>query len=367
MEKLQSEIITSPYKKSSKYKYPTCLIVLFVIFVLKSSVCFGQISLNAEIKGREFRWLNVQREEVGLVAPITWQPVESGISTTQWLPGTFMTKNKASVMLTNSESGESITVAFKVVGLDYKLESGDYSLDGINGSSVFSVCRKSQEQARFARVSGSKCVAKKGYKSDVKSKPFHFVRPIIKLNERSIIDIFSKNNLSEGNYRGVVNVSPFFMYWTGEVWTYYYLPSVPIYLNIHYIPFELTGVDVFGDGIMEAFYNKDKLAVSGKTKFVIKARGRFKNNLTLSLVSTHGFNLISDTKPYSKIPYSIKCSDCEFKELVDEGVPSHVLSNRVSGEGDYLVFELLFSFTRERFVRTSRYSDSLVMYLELEM
>ncbi len=311
MIKVMKSLIISPAFKG--------LVIAFTLYIESS----WAITLQANITGDKIQWLNASQSEIGgYLVPSAWQPMSDLMPTREWVPGGYL--DSGSDFIFTSGGVEVSIPGAKVSGTSYKYPSG---FDVSGESSVFPVCSESvYDSSSQVDVFGIECVGDKTLLLSTESTltPFLFARPIISgFDDKKVVEAFTGS--PEGTYTATVYVKPAyaFRHPVSDVWTYRYANSVPVTIVIDYQPAELASVTIMGSGVIPALYNTTDETITGKTSYLVKAEGVFPGGLRLTF-EDRDYSLIKsesgrNKKAIPKIPYEIKCNECEDFNIVNDG------------------------------------------------
>ena len=320
------------------------------------------LTLNAKLTGEELVWRNGIRIG-GYLTSTNWKILGDLAPTMEWSPGTFMAVPMKEITLSNGV--DSVTVPIEVSGMQYGLgAAADKFPDQIPTPGGMS-CAEFQLQAATALVIGSGCAAGNAYQGSTFYTPFQFARPLITINNGTLINAFKEANLPEGIYNGTITTSPFYMYRSqGGAWTYRQFGPVPLSIQVYYIPAFLTNVDVVGDGVMRPTYDTVNHSVSADTTFKVRATGLFTSGIKLTF-KNRTYEL-KHSKLDSRIAYDVTCPACSDTSIVKNGTLQLASGETtVLGSGSLVAFDLLVHFDASGDeVDTGNYTDSIVVYFE---
>ncbi|WP_235431336.1 hypothetical protein [Vibrio sp. VPAP30] len=353
--------------RPSLYKLALCLFSCLLLLP-----CAEATTISGFVKGGRLTWFNAYNQS-GYLTSTNWQPLSGLQPTTEWVPGTFLGQSVSTIKLRNSETGESVDLDFRVIGIQYNLGKASAHFDGsepVNGS--YKVCETAMGEGGVVTLADTGigfCINSNTYKTAAAFTPFQFARPLIKTSD--IAQSLREAGVSSGQYTGSVMVRPAYGFRspTGS-WTYRSTTGVPVTLSIRYEAANLANIEVSGSGVMPAKYDQKKLTASGQTDYLITAHGFFTNGLKLSFPEneTDSFNLAYVDEGSAKpIPYSIDCNACEDTSLVSNGKLN--LNNRetvVGGEGDTVSMMLNVHYDNipADDLTTGNYYDQFTVYFE---
>ena len=342
-------------------------------FILKSSLLsllsFSSfaVTLVGVIEGGELRWTNA-REVGSYIVLSNWKPVGGLTPTSEWAPGTFLSTPNSDVTLSGPK--EDVAIEFGVVGVEYGLgQAADKFVE--RGDTPFGAreCDVLQMQNSRAMLVGTNCTTSETYStgsSNVQYTPFQFVRPIIQADSDAIMRAFEGIEPVAGLYTGAIFLQPTYYFTSASgTWTNRYAASVPVNVQIRFVPANLENVDIVGNGVIKPSYDTVNYEVSGETTFDITATGVFTEGIKLTLDDTD-YDLEFETEGVASIPYSISCSGgCEHTELVLEGVLNQP-DTIVTGTDTEVSFQLKVHYDdlKAGEVETGHYNDQFVIYLE---
>ncbi|EPA8652451.1 hypothetical protein ACQ7RL_003924 [Photobacterium damselae] len=357
----------------------------FVLFIFSCPSTFA-MTIQGTIKDGTIKWHNGIRQNSYLTLS-NWQIISGLYPTTEWKPGSYLSIsgiNEGEITLKNASS--SISIPLKVAGTQYGLgeAASKFSIENSPGG-VFPECQSSSLNSDLAFVFGDNtCVSKKSYKSNTAYTPFHFVRPLIDIDDNRIIEAFNDPSLTKGNYIGTVMITPMYIFKspTGS-WTYRTSTPIPLNISISYSGSQLIDFEVFGDGIIRPFYNLEPQTITGLTKYQVNFQGVFsegsKINMKLLEPKSGKFELVADDKSISedksKIPYSIKCKgeSCRDNMFVDFNgnmlLPGGLSFLQAKKDTREISFELEIAYKNipKSSIDTGRYSNAFTIIFENEM
>lgn len=328
------------------------------------------VTLNAVIDGGEMTWRNGIKQQNHLL-PSNWVPLSGLRTTTDWVPGTFMSKPESQIEL-RGPAGNSVTVDFEVVGLEYNLgQSSGRFVTSDDLPAGYSRCQHSRQSGDTAYVVGFQCIAEQGYSAPLAHTPFQFVRPIIKVDEQAVIEAFQEAKVPSGQYSANSFVHPAYMFKSATgTWTYRKAASVPVTLSLRYKAANLTDIQVIGDGVIYPNYDQVNRTVSGSTYFKILAQGYFTNGLKMTFSPDSGseYELVhTNTGLDKRIPYNIDCEECNERSIVEEG-KMQLSDNEttIDGQGETIDFDLRVYYQDKgpEYVETGNYTDTFIVYFE---
>ncbi len=320
------------------------------------------VTLSAKLTGEELVWQNGMHISEYLTST-NWQILGGLPPTTEWAPGTFITAPSAGITLSNGT--DSVTVPVKVSGMQYGLGAASDKFPDQVPTSGGKECSKFRLEAVTASAIGYGCVAGNAYKGTTLYTPFQFARPLIELDDATLINAFKTEGLPEGTYSGSITTSPFYMYRSqGGAWTYRQFGPASLTLQIQYIPAFLANVQVLGNGVMIPTYDTVSHSVSGETAFKVKAAGSFTSGVKLTF-EDRTYEL-KHSESESRIAYDVTCSACSDTDIVKDGALQLTgKETNVPGSGSSVFFDLFISFNAsDSEVETGFYTDNLVVYFE---
>ncbi|HIF9388329.1 TPA: hypothetical protein ACX6R5_000176 [Photobacterium damselae] len=359
-----------------------------LIFILLFS--YSQVSMSVTIQGNikdgYIKWNNAIRQD-GYLTLSNWNIISGLYPTKEWKPGTYLSISgivDGNIILKNNSS--FVSIPFDVVGTQFGLgdTASKFSIDSTSGG-IFSECARSNLSSNQAYVIGNNtCVSRSSYKSNIAYTPFHFIRPLIDIDDKRIIEAFNDPSLTEGIYTGTVTITPMYMFKSPTgTWTYRTSSPVPLNISIRYSGSQMIDFEVFGDGIIRPFYNIESKTITGLTKYQINFKGVFpkdsKINMRLLEPESGRFELLADDnlipEGKNRIPYGIKCkgNSCHDNILVDfNGKMSIVggLSYLQATEDTRQIsvsLEVAYKNIAKSSVETGRYSNSFTIIFENEM
>ncbi|MGY3894766.1 hypothetical protein [Aeromonas enterica] len=342
---------------------------LFTLLVWCIASQASAFTLNGNLKGDKLRWRNAVTQG-DYISTSYWQPLSNLTPTSAWLPGLFRGATPTSIVLNNA-SGESVTVALSVEGLEYNRGTS---------TSLFTAKPKpswvgygnciTQEMGSVIRLmkSGSGfCTSDTAFYSDTGSyTPFSFLRPIIKLPD--LAAAFSSAGVGEGTYRGGVIVNGVYGYISPTGAVTYRNGAIPLDVSIQYSPAMLTSISVSGFGIIEPVYDKAALTVSGTTRYTITANGYFSNGLHM-VFDNHSVTddyQLEQVGGAATIPYSISCPECESPQVVNNGMLQNA-DNTVPGRNVTMLqfhFDVGYNDIPAASIESGTYTDVFTVMFE---
>ncbi|WP_157608705.1 hypothetical protein [Shewanella violacea] len=338
---------------------------VILLLILSQCQLAQAASLTGVLEVDHVNWLN-GKTQGEYITTSYWQLAQTQ-PTRSWVPGLYAKGQAKEVVLSHGQ--DKVTTVIDVSGLEYKLGSAasKFELQPFVLASVPTCDTQSNSQSSLLLVGNNpRCIGKDSYVTKDKHQytPFQFFRPIFKLP--NMVADFASAKLPSGTYHGSVTVTAQYLYEsaTGNL-TYRSFP-ISISFSIRYVKSKVTSVIVNGNGNMPAVYDVDNKTVSGTTDYRINVKGVFSNGVQLTFAHSpagQDFNLESNLGD-TKIPYSIKCPQCNVPNVVDKGKLS--LNNgttKVPGKGDSISFSLKVSYDNiaAKTVDTRSYKDTFTV------
>ncbi|MGR5369131.1 hypothetical protein [Photobacterium damselae] len=294
------------------------------LFILLFPLIANAYTLDGSITGKSIKYRNLTDSISGKVV-ISWQPATKLLPAKKWSPGfKFL---PATLKLSGPGGIVDVQDAIKVIGIEYKT-SGSLERDDSQLISV-ATCEVSGDVGDVVYVTSTTSICQSSYSYDSSSQmPFYFTRPVIDIDESRIIEAFdSLDNKVEGYYNTTVPIN--FMYsfeLDNGVKTWRNLTE-QLVISFYYRPDNITDIQLEKPGVhqMDIIPSGDT-NIKGNTQFNVIATGYFNDGIRLELAKSNDYTLSSGSSSY-KIPYSIYCSRCEKKLLVDNG---EIIGNGVS-------------------------------------
>ncbi|HIF9121154.1 TPA: hypothetical protein ACX6SG_002089 [Photobacterium damselae] len=314
------------------------IVLLLICVPIKASV------LNANITGNKISYRNITNSISGDKVITSWIPVKNLLPAKSWSPGFIF--NPTNVSLSGPGGNINISNAIKVIGLEYRSNDSLNTVDNMNMPG--SECGRYGHTGTDVYVisnSSTMCHSKSVFSSNSRM-PFHFIRPILDINESDIISSFeSLSNKAEGFYSGNVVVN--------YVYAYEQLNGVITWRNMreninisfYYKPNIITSISLDDPNIhnMVIMESSDPSKITGTTVFNITAKGYFNNGIGLKLVETNRYKLF-DVKSRHTIDFSVFCPNCNDSTLVDKGAvkTNETVISGLKGEEIHFPIEVKF-------------------------
>ncbi|MGR5114142.1 hypothetical protein ACPV30_05000 [Photobacterium damselae] len=345
------------------------------------------MTIQGKIKDGSIKWNNAIRQDRYLTLS-NWQIISGLYPTKEWKPGSFISVGGIKDgFITLSNGSSSVSIPFKVAGTQYRLgdAASKFAIQKSTGA-TFKVCKEHALNKNQAVVIGDEpCVSKEEYKSEIAYTPFHFVRPLLEVDDNKIKEAFSESSLTKGIYTGSVTITPMYMFKSPSgSWTYRTSSPIPLNVSINYPGSQILDFEVIGDGIIHPFYNIEPRTISGLTKYQVKFRGVFsegsKINMKLLKPTSGKFQLLADNESIpegkDKIPYSIKCKGDSCGDdffvnfngnMILDGGLSYLRTPKGGTNEISIDLEVAYKNIPKSSVDTGRYSNSFTIIFENEM
>ncbi|MGR5047270.1 hypothetical protein ACPV3P_00900 [Photobacterium damselae] len=316
------------------------------LMILLSSFIVHSYSIDSEISGTDIKYKNIINSgSHRVLAP--WKPVSNLLPSINWSPG--FKYEKKNIKLNGPGGVVDISDAIKIIGIEYKSNN---SLNIIKNTTMTGTrCNEYGYSGDISYVISNvlgTCRSDDIYDSYSKM-PFHFIRPIVSIDENYIIAAFdSLSNKKEGYYSGNIPINYLYMYeQINGIKTWRNLKE-NIYVNFYYKASFITSVRLQDPtehlmDIVELSSNK----IRGSTIFNIIAEGYFNNGLNLTLDSSNKYYLF-DSKSGHNLNISIKCSTCDNPELVKDGKIINSKTSITGIDDSKITFPIDVNFEEEK-------------------
>ncbi|HIF9253993.1 TPA: hypothetical protein ACX6Q7_001299 [Photobacterium damselae] len=279
----------------------------------------------------------------------SWIPVGNLLPSYSWSPGFIFGSQDINLIGPGSNS-VNIRDAIKIIGVEYKANSKLSVLSGENlpGGG----CYDSGFSGDIAYVKSSSptvCRSKDVFNSNNKM-PFHFLRPIVDLDDHAIINAFdSLKNKDEGFYNAQIQLKISYAYeQINGIKTWRNL-SYPINVSIYYKPGFITDIRLENPGVHEMSIKQSSSPdrIKGEAIFHVIAEGFFNNGIGLKMFSGNKYELTNTGRTFS-IPYSIECPRCNNMILVKDGVVKSNEAKILGSLNKKIRFPIVVSFEEDK-------------------
>ncbi|WP_270827505.1 hypothetical protein [Aeromonas sp. Y318-1] len=344
-------------------------ILLLILLLLGSRA--NAMTVQAEIKGGQFRWVSAQSSFGGGVAPSIWETPTGLVPADLFIPGASVLASMS--MNAVGPSGSSVPLTLSLIGMEYNApESLTHRGDDGGGSAATSF------SAGLIQVSGIGIGGEQVQLSKEVS-PFTHARPIFSLGDgTAIMQAFENAHATPGTYLTQVSIPVVYDYIRQGVrirhnW------SLPLSIQIEYSPAVLTDITVTSPtlGVMTPRYTTrgGVKSVQGEAVFNGTATGVFTNGLRMKLKVGDTYRMKevapdpADPMP-RLIPYSVNCTGCDTPELVVNGVSAAGMTTTgvsIAGRNvNIITFSINVSFADVALsdLRTGSYRDQFSLLFE---
>lgn len=337
---------------------------LAMLFLALPSWQVLSITINADVVGDQITWRNASVVDGNIIQSI-WDS-SAGINVHpvyEWRPA-FKNSNQTSIKLASSLGG-AVETSFEYTGIEFRY-GGDFKLND-SGSNYATCYYESSPSGYYSLMGGDLCVASQSLKSTSKYKPFEFYRNSIRLD--SIVSDFKRSNVPAGLYYATVQLPVLYMVKYNGVDSYQ-SAMAPLSIIVNYTPSYLDAVSITGDGVFVLDYDTARHSVSGKTKFSVDVTGHIEPGLKMtfdSLGDADEFNLEHNGSG-DKIPYSMKCDDCEKTLIIQDGMRMQE-NAKIPYVGEHMKFDLDFYFNDISAGEVSEgdYKDAVKVLFEIDL
>ncbi|GAM71208.1 hypothetical protein JCM19236_5856 [Vibrio sp. JCM 19236] len=227
---------------------------------------------------------------------------------------------------------------------------------------------------------GGSCLARSYISSD---------RPIVEAFEfynsdfrfDNLVSAFKDAHVSKGKYIALYRYTlGYASILDNGVYTYNYYEADPVSFIVDYQPAYIDSIVVEGDGVFDLDYDKNSHTVKGRTKYSVFVDGYLDPGVLLTLRSsgldTKNFYLKNGDGTH-QIPYSVYCTLCEERVVVQNGLLLKEDKSRIEYTGSNLNFNLNFKFDEQKIIEPGitesgtivegDYSDTVALLLELDL
>ncbi|MFM4875111.1 hypothetical protein ACEUDK_19435 [Aeromonas veronii] len=340
--------------------------LLFCLLLCSQSV--RAITVQAEIKSGQFRWISAQSSFGGGVAPSIWDTPTGLVPVGTYVPGA----SELSVVNANliGPSGSPVPLTLSLLGMEYNSPDVSSSIsDNGGGRAVVTVA------GSLVQVVGGG-LGDKQVQLEREVTPFTHARPIFSLGDSAtIMQAFESANAVPGTYVTQVTIPVVYDYIRQGVRVRHKW-SLPLMLEIEYAPSVLTDVTVTSPTlgvITPHYYTLEGVKnVRGEAVFNGVATGVFTNGLRVKLKTGDTYRMeevVPEPEP-GHIPYSVTCGGCDTPELVVNGVAASSMTSigtRVAGSNvNSIVFTISVNFTDIALsdLHTGAYRDQFSLLFE---
>lgn len=311
--------------------------------------------LDGELTGSDLKFRNVvpSVSSTSYKTLADWEPEHNLLPTTVWSPG-FKLDNKNINLVGPNGVKVNISDAISIVGLEYKankaLEEDDEKLSmtkcdsyGVSGSTAYVV------NSSTTVCSGS---VLKGYNA----MPYHFIRPILSIDNAKIVEAFENIPLEE-RLEGFYSYSFGFSYPYGFVvpasgvktWQNKFKNLV---ISINYKPGYLADIRLENPGVHEFDFSMSKpesAYIEGVANFNVIATGSFPTGLVLNIPESNDFSLkhINGKLGAEDIALNVICSKCDVQELVKNG-EKQISTTKINVSGTRVKIPIDVKIKKER-------------------
>ncbi|PSU87545.1 hypothetical protein [Photobacterium kishitanii] len=283
---------------------------LWVPLVLLCSVSASlqAAEMIAQVVGNRFTWVSANTTS-GYLSPSLWDipfnlPVADKV-----IPGGPMDTSVSSINLIGT--GGSVSVPISIYGAEYRLSS-------LEGFKPVSGTSSTQIKGNSVTVSGSGVGNLEVDLSSLESPITHY-RPVFRsIDKNAWVGAFMAAKLPKGRYQAHINMNmPYDYYRSGVRIRNTLLFTTNIIVD--YTPAVLNTIEVEGDGLITPMYHYPN-TVSGKTEYVVNAKGYFPNGVLMGLklpLSDSPFYEMVGKNPNEVIKYDVSCvSGCSGKNQI---------------------------------------------------
>lgn len=301
------------------------LLCLWLLFALPASA----LTVQADIKNGQLRWVSASTSFAGGVAPSVWATPTGLVPASTFIPGGSTLASLSVRALGPGGIGVPLTVLLR--GMEYNTpEVVSHRPDDGGGTATTSF------QTGLVQVQGTG-IGNTQAQLFKEVSPFTHARPIVSLGDTAqVMQAFEQARALPGIYVAHLSIPVVYDYLRHGVrvrhnWV------LPLELRIDYSPAVLTDVSVISPtlGVIMPRYTTlgGVTRVQGETIFAGTATGVFVNGLRMRLKQGDRYEMVevspdpADPQP-RRIPYSVTCSMCDTPELVVEGVAATGMTSK---------------------------------------
>lgn len=281
------------------------------------------VTVQADIKNGQLRWVSAQASLAGGVVPSIWATPTGLVPATVFIPGgsALATVNVSAI----GPRGIVVPLTLSLRGMEYNTPEVSSNRPDDGGGTAKTSFQRGLIQVEGTGIGNAQAQLSK------EISPFTHARPILSLGDTAqVLRAFEQAKAVTGTYVAQLSIPVVYDYLRGGVrvrhnWT------LPLELRIDYSPAVLTDVTVVSPtlGVITPRYSirGGVTRVQGETVFAGTATGVFVNGLRMRLKPGDSYRMVEATPdpadPQPKfIPYSVTCTACDTPELVVEGVPT---------------------------------------------
>ncbi len=316
------------------------------LLLLQSNAALAQFEIRGKVgSDGSVNWTTVTQVSAGsskVLAPSQWQTPPVIRAVNSWVPATFAAAPATTFKVRGGQDNQtSKDISISDWGMQYNTGGTTYASSNVSIGTACSVDSVTASSAEMTlKGSSSVCVSKTKLTSATSTNPFLFYRPVFNIVE-STIDT-ALEGLKPGVYTGSIPIIVRYYYYSGSILTYRDINET-LLVMLEYVSDEVSEVLMCGVNnvlTMKANYVTGSApSVNSTTDCQIKVKGSFSNGVNMSMpTDKYELVLTDNSKPSSKIPYSIECnSGCSVSQLVDKTgtlqLPTTKPTTKVSGTG----------------------------------
>ena len=326
-----------------------------LLIAMYSSHCFS-FMLDGELTGNDLKFRNVVSSvsSSSYKTLADWEPEHNLLPAASWSPG-FKLDNKGIVLIGPGGVKVDISEAVSIVGLEYKANN---ALEEVSEELSIAKCDTYGISSNIAYVVNSmnSTVCSGSVVKGYNAMPYHFIRPILSIDNTKIVDAFNNIPL-ENRQEGFYSYSFGFTYPYGFI-----LPSSKVktwqnkfknlVISINYKPGYIADVRLEKPGVHEFDFSMTKpesAYLEGIAKFNVIATGSFPTGLVLNIPEDNDFSLkhVNGKLGAADIPLNIVCPNCEVQELVTDG-EKQLSTTKINVSGTKVKFPIDVKIKKER-------------------
>lgn len=271
------------------------------------------MTVEADIKGNNFRWVSAQSSFNGGVAPSVWATPAKLVPASAFVPGASLLASLPVNMV--GPEGGGVSLSLTLLGMEYNSPEATSVTADSGGGSALVTLSGGLVQVQGVGLGNQRIVLSR------EVTPFTHARPIISLgSSASIVQAFSNANAAPGTYTTQVSLPQAYEYERGGV-RIRYSWTLPLTLTITYAPSVLTDVSLTSPtlGVMAArYYSRSGVQyAAGEVRYNGVVSGYFTNGLRLRMKTGDVYQMSGLDATF--IPFSVTCNACEQPLLVDKG------------------------------------------------
>lgn len=345
-----------------------CNILLFML--LFSGQHAYALTVQAEIKSGQFRWVSAQSSLGSSVVPSIWSTPTGLVPVDEFIPG----GSSLTSINTNAvgPTGSSVPLTVSFSGMEYNSPEA-LTIRGSDFGGAITSFQKGLIQVMGSGIGNVKVMLSK------EVTPFTHARPIFSLGDSvAIIQAFENANAVPGTYLTQITIPVVYDYIRQGVRVRHNW-SLPVELKIEYTPSVLTDVIVNSptQGVITPRYTSldGVKSVQGGAVYNGIATGVFTHGLRMRLRPGHTYQMVevatnAAAPPPRVIPYSVTCAGCDTPELVVDGTAASYMTEKgvnIAGSNvNTIVFSIGISFAAVALsdLRTGIYRDQFSLLFE---